>query len=55
MMDTRENTGSKISDIPCNNIFNDICPRARDIKERINKGEFIKIKATARLKKTLAK
>ena len=29
--------GRKISDIPCNNILTDMCPKARDIKERINK------------------
>ena len=28
-----ENIGLKISDIPCSNIFTDIFPRARDIKE----------------------
>ena len=28
----------KISDIPCSNIFTDMSPRARDIKERINIG-----------------
>ena len=32
-----ENIGRKISDIPHSNIFTDISPRARDIKERINK------------------
>ena len=32
-----ENIGRKISDIPCSNIFTDISPKARDIKERINK------------------
>ena len=37
-----ENIGRKISDIPCSNIFIDTSPRARDIKERINKWEFIK-------------
>ena len=39
-----ENIGRKISDIPCTNIFTDISPKARDIKERINKWDFIKIK-----------
>ena len=39
-----ENIGRKISDIPCNNIFTDMSPRARDIKERINKWDLIKIK-----------
>ena len=29
-----ENTGRKISDIPCSNIFTDMSPRARDIKEK---------------------
>ena len=33
-----ENTGRKILDIPHNNIFTDISPRARNIKERINIG-----------------
>ena len=39
-----ENIGRKISDIPCSNIFIDMSPRARDIKERINKWEFFKLK-----------
>ena len=39
-----ENTGRKISDIPCSNIFNNMSPRARDIRERINKWDFIKMK-----------
>ena len=38
-----ENTGRKISDVPCSNIFTNVSPRARDIKERINKWDFIKI------------
>ena len=50
-----ENIGSKISDIPCSNIFTDICPRGRDIKERINKWDFIKLKTSAQPKKTSAK
>ena len=32
-----ESIGRKISDIPHSNIFNDMSPKARDIKERINK------------------
>ena len=40
-----ENIGRKISDIPSSNIFNDMFPRARDIEERINKWDFIKIKS----------
>ena len=39
-----ENVGGKISDIPYNNIFTDMSPRARDIKERRNKWDLIKIK-----------
>ena len=37
-----ENIGRKISDIPHSNIFTDISPKARDIKERINKWDVIK-------------
>ena len=40
-----ENIGRKISDIPPSNIFTDMSPGARDIKERINKWDFIKIKS----------
>ena len=40
-----ENIGRKTSDIPCSNIFTDMSPRARDIKERINKWDLIKIKS----------
>ena len=39
------NIGRKISDIPCSNIFTDTSPKARDIKERINKWDLIKIKS----------
>ena len=45
-----ENIGRKISDIPCSNIFTDMSPKARDIKERINKWDLIKLKSW--LKKT---
>ena len=40
-----ENRGRKISDIPHSNIFTNMSPRAGDIKERINKWDFIKIKS----------
>ena len=40
-----ENISWKISDIPLSNIFTDVSPKARDIKERINKWEFIKLKS----------
>ena len=38
-----ENIGRKISDIPCSNIFTDMSARAKNIKERINKWDLIKI------------
>ena len=44
-----ENIGRKISDVPCSNILTETSPKARDIKERINKCDLIKIKAPARL------
>ena len=50
-----ENIGRTISDIPCSSIFFDVSPRARDIKERINKWYYIKLKTSAWLKKTSAK
>ena len=40
-----ENIGRKISDIPCSNILTDTSPEARDIKERINKWDLIKLKS----------
>ena len=40
-----ENIGRKISDISCSSIFTDMSLRARDIKERINKWDLIKIKS----------
>ena len=40
-----ENIGRKISDIPCSNVLTDMSPKARDIKERINKWDLIKIKS----------
>ena len=41
-----ENIGRKISDIPLSNILTDMSPKARDIKERINKWDLIKLKTT---------
>ena len=41
----QENIGRKISDIPCSNIFTDLSPRERDIKERINQWDLINIKS----------
>ena len=39
-----ENIGKKILNIPCSTIFTNMSPTSRDIKERINKWDFIKIK-----------
>ena len=47
---SQENPG-----IPCSNIFTDMSPRARDIKERVNKWDFIKLKSFCTAKKTSAK
>ena len=41
----KENIGRKISDIPRSNILTDTSPKARGIKERINKWDLIKIKS----------
>ena len=40
-----ENIVRKISDIPRRKIHTDMSPKARDIKERINKWDLIKIKS----------
>ena len=50
-----ENIGRKISDIPCSNIFTDMSPRARNIKERINKWDLIKIKSFCMAKENISK
>ena len=39
-----ENTGSKISDIACRNIFSDIYSQTREIKSKINNWDYIKLK-----------
>ena len=50
-----ENIGRKISDIPRSNIFTNMSPRARDIKERINKWDFIKLKSFCTAKENISK
>ena len=47
--------GRKISDILCSSIFTDMSPRARDIKERINKWDLIKIKSFSMAKENSTK
>ena len=50
-----ENMGIKISDIPCSNMFANISPTARDIKERINKWGYIKLKSFFTAKENISK
>ena len=50
-----EKIGRKISDFPHSNIFTDMSPRARDIKERINKCILIKIKRFCIAKENISK
>ena len=49
-----ENTGREISDIP-HNIFTDMSPQARDIQERINKWDYIKLKSFCMAKENISK
>ena len=50
-----ENIGRKISDIPRSNILTDMTPKARVIKERINKWDLIKIKSFCMAKENISK
>ena len=50
-----ENIGSKISDTACSSILFDICPQARDTKEKTNKWDYIKLKSFCTAKKTINK
>ena len=50
-----ENIGRKISDILCSNTFYDMSPKARDIKERINKWELIELKGLCMAKENSIK
>ena len=50
-----ENIGRKISDIPYSDIIKDMSPKARDIKERINKWDLIKIKSFCMVKENSTK
>ena len=51
----QENIGRKISDIPHSNVFTDMSPRPRDIKERINKWDFIKLESFCTAKENISK
>ena len=50
-----ENIGRKISDIPLTNIIIDMSPRAKDIKERINKWDYIQSKSFCTAKENISK
>ena len=50
-----ENIGSKISDILRSNIFANISARAEEIKENINKWDYIKLKSFCVTKETIIK
>ena len=50
-----ENIGTKISGIPCSNILTDTSPKARVIKERVNKWDLIKIKSFCMAKENSTK
>ena len=50
-----ENISSKISDIPCSNIFANISARAREIKEKINKWDYIQLKSFYMAKENIKK
>ena len=50
-----DNTGRKISDIPHSNIFTNMSPKARDIKERMNKWDYIKLKSFCMAKENIRK
>ena len=48
----QKNIGSKVSDIPHSNIFANISPKTREIKEKINKWYYIKLKCFCTAKET---
>ena len=50
-----ENIGRKISDISHSNILRNMSPKARDIKERINKWDLIKLKSFCMAKRNSIK
>ena len=50
-----ENIGSKILDIPHSNIFADISSKAKEIKERLGKWDYIKLKSFCMAKETIIK
>ena len=51
----QKNIGRKISGIPHSNIFTNVSSKARNIKERVNKWDFIKIKRFCKVKENISK
>ena len=51
----KENVGREISGNPCSNIFVNISLKAREIKEKINKWDYIKFKRFCTAKETIIK
>ena len=49
-----ENISKKILDIPHSIIFTDMPPTVRDIKERINKWDFLKLKSFCTAKENIS-
>ena len=50
-----DNIGSKISDIVHSSILKDISPQAREIKEKINKWNFMELKRFCMVKEIINK
>ena len=50
-----ENAGRKISDNPCTNIFINMSPQPKDIKERVNKWNYIELKSFCTAKENISK
>ena len=50
-----ENIGRKVSDIPCSNIFTNTSHKARNIREGINKWDYIKFKSSCMAKENISK
>ena len=50
-----KNISRKISEFPCSNIFTNMSPRARDIKKRINKWDYSKLKSFCTAKENISK
>ena len=50
-----ENISRKISEVPCSNIFADISPSTREIKEKINNWDYIKLNSFCMAKEIIMK